>query len=81
MKTQVIQALENLEQVIAEANYDPKNIVRLMIYCTSTEEFWPHFEIFQSWISRHEVKQALTFVEVKSLFETLKIEFEATVVK
>lgn len=81
MKTQTILALKNLEEVIKEAGYDPKNIVRLTVYTTSTEEFWPHFEIFQAWIAKYEVKQALTFMEVKSLFETLKIEFEATVVK
>jgi enamine deaminase RidA (YjgF/YER057c/UK114 family) len=81
MKTQVILALKNLEEVIKEAGYQTKNIVRLTVYTTSTEEFWPHFEIFQAWIVKHEVKQALTFVEVKSLFETLKIEFEATIVK
>lgn len=81
IKTQVVLALKNLQQVIDEAGYEPKNIVRLTIYTTSTEEFWPHFEIFQSWIAEHEVKPAVTLMEVKSLFETLKIEFEATVVK
>jgi 2-iminobutanoate/2-iminopropanoate deaminase len=81
MKTQVVLALENLEQVIKEAGYEPKNIVRLNVYTTSTEEFWPHFNIFQSWIAKHDVKQALTFMEVRSLFETLMIEFEAIVVK
>jgi len=81
MKTQVTLALRNLEQIIVEAGYQPKNIVRLTVYTTSTEEFWPHFDIFQAWIAKHEVKQALTFVEVNSLFETLKIEFEATVVR
>ncbi|RAV97865.1 RidA family protein [Pseudochryseolinea flava] len=81
MKTQVAQALANLETVIAKAGFELNNIVRLTVYCTSTEEFWPHFEVFQSWISKNEIKQALTFIEVKSLFETLKIEFEATVVK
>lgn len=80
MKTQVIQALANLEQVITEAGYEPKNIVRLTIYTTNTDEFWPHFEIFQAWISKHQVRQATSLMEVKSLFETLKIEFEATAV-
>lgn len=81
MKSQMIQALQNLEQVIKTAGYDCKGIVRLNVYTTSTAELWPHFEILQEWIAKHEVKQALTLLEVKSLFETLKIEFEATVVK
>jgi len=45
MKTRIGQALNNLEQVIKEAEYEPKNIVRLTIYTISSEEFWPHFEI------------------------------------
>lgn len=81
MKTQLIQAIQNLEQVISEADYECKNIVRLNIYTTSTEELWPHFDILQSWIAKHDIKQALTLMEVVSLFETLKVELEATVVK
>lgn len=81
MKTQIVQALNNLEQVIKEAEYEPKNTVRLTIYTTSSDELWPHFEIFQAWIAKHGIKQASTLMEVKTLFETLKIEFEATVVK
>lgn len=81
MKSQLILALQNLEQVIQEAGYECKGIVRLNIYTTSTAELWPHFDIFQNWIAKHGIKQATTLLEVKSLFETLKVEFEATVVK
>ena len=81
MKTQLILAMQNLEQVISEAGYECKNIVRLNVYTTSTAELWPCFDIFQNWIAKHGIKQALTLMEVKSLFETLKVELEATVVK
>ncbi len=81
MKTQLVLAIENLEQVISEAGYEPKDIVRLTIYTTSSAELWPHFPIFQEWIAKHGIKQASTVLEVKSLFETLKIELEATAVK
>ncbi|MGS2762037.1 RidA family protein [Sinomicrobium sp. M5D2P9] len=82
MKTQVIQALENLERVIEEAGYACKNIVRLNVYTTSSEElFDTGFDIYLDWVRKHGVKTALTLMEVKVLFETLKIEFEATVVK
>jgi 2-iminobutanoate/2-iminopropanoate deaminase len=81
MKTQLLQAIQNLEQVISQAGYECKNIVRLTIYTTSTAELWPHFPILQEWIAKHGIKQALTFMEVKSLFETLTVELEATVVK
>jgi 2-iminobutanoate/2-iminopropanoate deaminase len=81
MKGQVIEALQNLETVITQAGYELKNIVRLTIYTTNTAQFWPHFPIFQEWISKHGIKQATSLMEVKSLFETLSVEFEATVVK
>lgn len=81
MKTQLVQTLQNLEQVISEAGYEPKNIVRLNIYTTSSAELFACFNVFQEWVIKHGMKQATTLLEVKSLFETLKIELEATAVK
>ncbi|AXT63613.1 RidA family protein [Aquimarina sp. AD10] len=81
MKSQLIMAIQNLEKVIQEAGYKCENIVRLNVYTTSTEELFSCFNSFQNWISKHEIEQASTLLEVKSLFETLKIELEATVVK
>lgn len=81
MKTQLTEAIQNLEQVVREAGYDCKNIVRLNIYTTSTAELWPHFPILQDWVTKHGMKQATTLLEVKSLFETLTVELEATVVR
>ena len=81
MKTQLELAIKNLEQVVESAGYECKNIVRLNIYTTATAELWPHFNILQDWIEGHQMEQALTLLEVVSLFETLKVELEATVVK
>ncbi len=81
MKTQLLLAIQNLEQVIYEAGYKPSHIVRLNVYTTSTAGLWPHFPVLQEWIAKHGIKQALTFMEVKSLFETLTVELEATAVK
>lgn len=82
MKTQLLQAMDNLETVIKTAGYDCKNIVRLNIYTTSSEELLPFFfEVFQPWVEKHGMKQVVTLMEVKSLFETLKVELEATVVR
>lgn len=81
MKSQLILALQNLEKVITEAGFECSDIVRLNIYTTSTAELWPHFSIFQEWITKHNIKQATTMLEVTSLFETLKVELEATAVK
>jgi len=81
MESQIKLALYNLETVISKAGYEPKGIVRLTIYTTDTADLWPYFNIIQDWIAKHGVQQATSLMEVKSLFETLKVEFEATVVK
>ena len=81
MESQIKLALRNLEKVISEAGYECSGIVRLNIYTTASDELWPHFPIIQDWLARHNIKQATTLMEVKSLFETLKVELEATVVK
>ena len=81
MESQIKLALSNLEQVISKAGYEPKGIVRLTMYTTDMEALWPNFNIIQEWIAKHGVQQATSLMEVKTLFETLKIEFEATVVK
>jgi 2-iminobutanoate/2-iminopropanoate deaminase len=81
MESQLKLAIKNLEQVISGAGYECSGIVRLNIYTTSTDELWPHFSILQEWIAKNNIKQAATLMEVKSLFETLKVELEATVVR
>jgi len=81
MKTQLSLAIQNLEQVISEAGYEARNIVRLTVMTTSTDELWPHFGTLQEWIAKHDIKQATSLFQVPKLFETLKVELEATVVK
>ncbi|MBC8045140.1 MAG: RidA family protein [Rhizobacter sp.] len=81
MKSQLTLTLQNLEKVISEAGYDCKNIVRLNIYTTSSEELFTCFDVLQEWTVKQGMEQATTLLEVKSLFETLKVELEATVVK
>lgn len=81
MRTQIIKTFENIEKVIAEADFELKNIVRLTVYTTDHPSFFENFDIWQQWITKHGIQQATTVVEVKTLFETLKVEMEATVVK
>ncbi|WP_077406417.1 RidA family protein [Cellulophaga omnivescoria] len=81
MDVQLSMAIKNLEKVIKEAGYECKNIVRLNIFTTSSQELFSCFNIFQNWIAKHNIQQASTLLEVKSLFETLKVELEATVVR
>ncbi|TCV04836.1 endoribonuclease L-PSP [Sphingobacterium alimentarium] len=70
-----------MSKVILEAGYELQHIVRLNIYTTSTQELFTHFDVFQNWMNENNIKQASTVLEIKGLFETLKIELEATVVK
>ncbi|HSD08648.1 RidA family protein [Flavobacterium sp.] len=81
MRSQLVDTIKNLEKVILEANFELKNIVRLNIYTTSNSELFENFDIIQNWITKNEIKQSSTVLEVKSLFETLKVELEATIVK
>lgn len=81
MRTQLLLAIENLETVIKQAGYECKHIARLTVMNTNSEEFFACFDILQKWIGDNEVKQVTTVFEVPRLFETLKVELEATLVK
>ena len=81
MRTQLIKTLENLEKVIHQANFELKNIVRLNVYTTEHSKLFENFDVLQNWIVENGIQQATTVMEVKTLFETLKVELEATVVK
>ena len=81
MRSQLVDTIQNLEKVIQDANFELKNMVRLNIYTTSNSELFKNFDIIQDWITKNEIKQTSTVLEVKSLFESLQVELEATVVK
>lgn len=82
MRTQLIQTIQNLEQLIGESGYECNGIVRLNVFTTSTMEFFTTCsDVYQDFIVKHGIKQATTLIEVKGLFATLTVELEATVVK
>lgn len=82
MRSQLIQTIANLEQLISESGYECKNIVRLNVYITNTNEFFATcMDIYVPFIMKHGIQQATTLLEVKGLFSTLTIELEATVIK
>lgn len=82
MRSQLIQTIQNLEQLINEAGYECKNIVRLNVFTTSTQDFFTTcMDIYVPFIQKYGIKQATTLLEVKGLFATLTVELEATVVK
>lgn len=82
MRSQLIQTIANLEQLINESGYACKNIVRLNIYTTSTQDFFTTcMDVYVPFIQKNGIQQATTLLEVKGLFATLTVELEATVVK
>lgn len=81
MNVQLNETLQNLESVILEAEYKLKDIVRLTIYTTSNDGLLQNFGVFQDWVNKNQIKSTLTVLEVQSLFETLKVEIEATLAK
>ncbi|RYY27245.1 MAG: RidA family protein [Chitinophagaceae bacterium] len=82
MRTQLGLAIQNLETVISEAGYECRNIVRLTVYTTSSEEFIKKcFDLFRAFVAKHSMKQAVTLLQVVALNETLNVELEATVVR
>jgi 2-iminobutanoate/2-iminopropanoate deaminase len=82
MRSQLIQTIQNLEQLIGEAGYECSGIVRLNVFTTSATDFFTSCsDIYQNWIVKHGIKQATSLIEVKGLFATLTVELEATVVK
>jgi len=82
MRSQLIQTIANLEQLINESGYECKNIVRLNIYTTNTHDFFTTcMDIYVPFIKKHGIQQATTLLEVKGLFASLTVELEATVVK
>lgn len=82
MRSQLIQTIANLEQLITESGYECKDIVRLNVYTTNTNEFFTTcMDVYVPFIMKHGIQQVTTLLEVKGLFATLTIELEATVVK
>lgn len=82
MRSQLVQTIQNLETLISEAGYDPKNIVRLNVYTTSVQDFFTTcMDVYVPFLHQYGIKQATTLLEVKGLFATLTVEMEATVVR
>lgn len=82
MRSQLIQTIANLEQLISESGYECGNIVRLNVYTTSTQDFFTTcMDVYVPFLHKHGMQQATTLLEVKGLFATLTVELEATVVR
>jgi 2-iminobutanoate/2-iminopropanoate deaminase len=82
MRTQLALAIQNLETVISQSGYECRNIVKLTVYTTSSDEFINKcFDIFQDFVARHEIKTVVTLMQVVALNGSLNIELDVTAVK
>ena len=82
MRSQLIQTIANLEQLIKESGYQNSGIARLNIYTTSVQEFFTTcMDVYVPFLQSNGIQQATSLIEVKGLFATLTVELEATVVK
>ena len=82
MRSQLLQTIANLEQLLTESGYACSNIVRLNVYTTNVHEFFTTcMDVYVPFLMKHGIQQATTLLEVKGLFATLTVELEATAVK
>jgi enamine deaminase RidA (YjgF/YER057c/UK114 family) len=80
---QVLQALKNIRELLAEAGGDPGHIVRLNLYMTDRDDYFAHGkavgQAFREVLGDH--RPPVTAVEVKSLMiDEAKVEIEALAV-
>ena len=81
MEEQIQLSLQNLEEVILKAGYDPSNIVRLNIYTTSIPDFFSAYPSMVGWMQQRRIVPSSTLLQIEALaFPELKVEIEATVV-
>lgn len=81
MEIQLATAIQNVEHVLRQAHYPVHSIVKITVYTVSLHELSSHFQLLQNWIKHHQIETALTVVEVKGLFETLKVELDVIAVQ
>lgn len=82
MKKQTQQALQNLDAVLAQAEFAPSDIVRVHIYTTDVDLFLADgIEVWGGWLGQAGCRPTTTLLGVARLaYPELLIEFEATAV-
>ncbi|WBL24320.1 RidA family protein [Zunongwangia sp. HGR-M22] len=59
MRSQLIQTIQNLEKLINASGYECKNIVRLNVYTTSTQDFFTTcMDVYVPFLQKYGIKQA-----------------------
>jgi enamine deaminase RidA (YjgF/YER057c/UK114 family) len=79
MRAQMHQALDNLEQVLAQAGYSLANVVRMNFFTTDVDAFFASYEDPATRLAAAGCRPASTLLGVARLaFPQLLVEIEAT---
>ena len=79
MRAQVVQALDNLETVLAQANMSLSNVVRLNYYVTDIDAFFGAADALGERLGAAGIQPASTLLQVSRLaFPDFMFEVEAT---
>jgi enamine deaminase RidA (YjgF/YER057c/UK114 family) len=82
MRGQIAMALDNLEQVLGEANMSLGDVVDLTIYTTDVPAAFAEFDTIVQRLEKADVRPAQCFLGVAALaLPELKIEIKATAVQ
>ena len=82
MRGQMTMALDNLEQVLGEANMSLGDVVDLTIYTTDVPAAFAEFDTIVQRLEKADVRPAQCFLGVAALaLPELKIEIKATAVQ
>jgi len=79
MRAQIALALDNLEAVLAHAEMDLSNVIRLGVYATDVEAALKNFDLMGMRFGPYQVAPPMTLLGVTSLaIPGLMFEIEAT---
>ncbi len=81
MRAQIIQAMDNLETVLREADAELSDVVRLNYYTTDVDRFFEAYDAVITRLSEAGCRPASTLLGVTRLaYPELLVEIEATAV-
>jgi enamine deaminase RidA (YjgF/YER057c/UK114 family) len=81
MRTQITQALDNLETVLDTAGFKMSDVVRLNFYTTDIDRTFEAWSVIQNRLAQAGCRQASTALGVARLYHPdILIEIEATAV-
>ena len=79
MGAQILMAMDNIEQLLNDADMQLSDVVRLNIYTTDTAAFFEHCGPMYQRLAAAGIKPVSTLLEISALaFPELLVEVEAT---